>query len=103
MEPISLKLALGSARLVLTVLVTLLALLPPVSRANHDAKRLYDDLLRKNNYNKLIRPSRNSTDGLTVRLGLRLAQLIDVVSGRLFVIESNTLLVIVQGLPCPRT
>lgn len=62
------------------ILVILLASLPPVSKANHDAKRLYDDLLRKNKYNKLIRPVGNSSEGLTVRLGLRLAQLIDVVS-----------------------
>ena len=48
--------------------------------ANPDAKRLYDDLLRKSGYNKLIRPVGNSTDKLTVKLGLRLSQLIDVVS-----------------------
>ena len=49
-------------------------------RCNLDAKRLYDDILRKNNYNKLIRPVGNNTDKLTVKLGLRLSQLIDVVS-----------------------
>ena len=48
--------------------------------ANPDAKRLYDDLLRKSSYNKLIRPVGNNSDELTVRLGLRLSQLIDVVS-----------------------
>ena len=48
--------------------------------SNHDAKRLYDDLLRKSNYNKLIRPVGNASDKLTVKLGLRLSQLIDVVS-----------------------
>ena len=53
---------------------------------NPDAKRLYDNLLRKNGYNKLIRPVGNNTDKLTVRLGLRLSQLIDVVS------SSNTLI-----------
>jgi len=47
--------------------------------ANSDAKRLYDDLLRKSGYNKLIRPVTNNTDKLTVKLGLRLSQLIDVV------------------------
>ena len=58
--------------------------------ATHDAKRLYDDLLRRNNYNKLIRPGpgpdflnqdqlqQNYT--LTVKMGLKLAQIIDVVS-----------------------
>ena len=46
-----------------------------------DAKRLYDDLLRKSRYNKLIRPVGNNTDILLVNLGLRLTQIIDVVSG----------------------
>ena len=48
---------------------------------NPDAKRLYDDLLRRSGYNKLIRPVRNNSECLTVRLGLRLSQLIDVVCG----------------------
>ena len=47
--------------------------------ANSDAKRLYDNLLRKSGYNKLIRPVINNTDKLIVKLGLRLSQLIDVV------------------------
>ena len=46
--------------------------------ANPHAKRLYDDLL--NNYNRLIRPVSNNTEKLTVKLGLKLSQLIDVVS-----------------------
>ena len=46
--------------------------------ANPHAKRLYDDLL--SNYNRLIRPVSNNTDKLTVKLGLKLSQLIDVVS-----------------------
>lgn len=50
------------------------------TECNLDAKRLYDDILRRNNYNKLIRPVGNNTDKLTVKLGLRLSQLIDVVS-----------------------
>ena len=45
---------------------------------NPHAKRLYDDLL--NNYNRLIRPVSNNTEKLTVKLGLKLSQLIDVVS-----------------------
>ncbi|KAL0270716.1 UNVERIFIED_CONTAM: hypothetical protein PYX00_008024 [Menopon gallinae] len=44
--------------------------------ANPDAKRLYDDLL--SNYNRLIRPVINNTETLTVRLGLKLSQLIEV-------------------------
>ncbi|XP_040565885.1 acetylcholine receptor subunit beta-like 2 [Lepeophtheirus salmonis] len=43
---------------------------------NPHAKRLYDDLL--SNYNRLIRPVSNNTEKLTVRLGLKLSQLIDV-------------------------
>lgn len=46
--------------------------------ANPDAKRLYDDLL--SNYNRLIRPVANNTDTVLVKLGLRLSQLIDLVS-----------------------
>lgn len=48
--------------------------------ANPDAKRLYDDLL--SNYNRLIRPVGNNSDRLTVKMGLKLSQLIDVVSTR---------------------
>ncbi|PAA86923.1 hypothetical protein BOX15_Mlig023922g1 [Macrostomum lignano] len=46
--------------------------------ANPDAKRLYDDLLVKTDYNKLIRPVNNNSKTLTVYLGLKLSQLIDV-------------------------
>ena len=49
--------------------------------ANPHAKRLYDDLL--SNYNRLIRPVENNTEHLTVKLGLKLSQLIDVVSTKL--------------------
>lgn len=45
---------------------------------NPDSKRLYDDLL--SNYNRLIRPVSNNTDTVLVKLGLRLSQLIDLVS-----------------------
>ncbi|XP_026493329.1 acetylcholine receptor subunit beta-like 2 isoform X1 [Vanessa tameamea] len=44
--------------------------------ANPDVKRLYDDLL--SNYNRLIRPVTNVSDILTVRLGLKLSQLMEV-------------------------
>ncbi|CAL8115168.1 unnamed protein product [Orchesella dallaii] len=46
------------------------------STGNPDAKRLYDDLL--SNYNKLVRPVVNVTDALTVKIKLKLSQLIDV-------------------------
>ena len=48
-------------------------------RPESDAKRLYDDKLRFSGYNKLIRPVGNTSDTLTVRIGLRLTQIIDVV------------------------
>jgi len=48
------------------------------SAGNPDAKRLYDDLL--SNYNKLVRPVVNVSDALTVKIKLKLSQLIDVVS-----------------------
>lgn len=48
------------------------------NEANPDAKRLYDDIL--SNYNRLIRPVINNTESLTVWLGLKLSQLIEVVS-----------------------
>ena len=62
--------------------LTLLTILPTtdavLNMGNPDAKRLYDDLL--SNYNKLVRPVQNTTDPLTVRIKLKLSQLIDVVS-----------------------
>lgn len=47
--------------------------------AESDANKLYDDKLKRNGYNKLIRPVGNTTDTLTVHIGLRLTQIIDVV------------------------
>ncbi|XP_037079305.1 LOW QUALITY PROTEIN: uncharacterized protein LOC119100304, partial [Pollicipes pollicipes] len=61
-------------RLAVTLLVTLGV--TPVTRANPDARRLYDDLL--SNYNRLIRPVSNASDRVTVKLGLRLSQLMDL-------------------------
>lgn len=68
--------ALGIA----SVYATTLSLFLTVCTGNEDAKRLYDDLLCRGGYNKLIRPVSNNSDKLTVRLGIRLSQLIDVVS-----------------------
>ena len=48
---------------------------------NPDAKRLYDDLL--SNYNRLIRPVANNTDKITVKMGLKLSQLVDLVRGNI--------------------
>jgi hypothetical protein len=47
--------------------------------ANPEAKRLYEELIKVRSYNKLIRPVRNNSEKLTVYLGLRLTQLLDVV------------------------
>ncbi len=60
----------------LLVLFHLAALCIWESKANPDAKRLYDDLL--SNYNRLIRPVVNHTEKVTVKLGLRLSQLVDL-------------------------
>ena len=49
-----------------------------VFSGNPDAKRLYDDLL--SNYNKLVRPVSNVSEVVTVKLKLKLSQLIAVVS-----------------------
>ena len=68
---------LGSLLLTVTVISCFAALFPSAT-ANPEAKRLYDDLL--SNYNRLIRPVGNNSDRLTVKMGLRLSQLIDVVS-----------------------
>lgn len=61
-----------------SVLLALLLSVIGGTVANLEAKRLYDDLL--SNYNRLIRPVGNNSDRLTVKMGLRLSQLIDVVS-----------------------
>ncbi|CAF1383687.1 unnamed protein product, partial [Didymodactylos carnosus] len=45
---------------------------------NPEAKRLYEELIKVRSYNKLIRPVKNNNEKLTVYLGLRLTQLLDV-------------------------
>ena len=51
-----------------------------MSAANHDARRLYDFLLAKGHYNKLVRPVAYNDQKVYVNMGLKLAQLIKVVS-----------------------
>ena len=53
---------------------------------NPDAKRLYDDLL--SSYNRLIRPVQNNTDKITVKMRLRLSQLIELVSILIYHMEA---------------
>ena len=60
------------------LIVTVLVVDYCLAGANPDAKRLYDDLL--SHYNRLIRPVSNNSEVVTVRLGLHLSQLIDLVS-----------------------
>lgn len=62
----------------LLALVAAAAVVAGPAAANPDAKRLYDDLL--SHYNRLIRPVSNNSEVVTVRLGLHLSQLIDLVS-----------------------
>ena len=64
-------------RLLLLAVVASLSSVP-LTGANPDAKRLYDDLL--STYNRLIRPVSNNTHTVLVKLGLRLSQLIELVS-----------------------
>lgn len=45
---------------------------------NTDANRLYEDLMMS--YNRFARPVQNDTETLVIKLGLKLSQLIDVVS-----------------------
>ena len=71
---------MSPAAIMMTVLSTLLYLCCHLASANPDAKRLYDDLLKKKKYNKLMRPVANHKDNLTVYMNLKLSQLIDVVS-----------------------
>lgn len=71
------------------VFVLLMISFPKLSYSNPDAKRLYDDLL--SNYNRLIRPVSNNTDTVLVKLGLRLSQLIELVSILIFFLGSFSL------------
>lgn len=48
------------------------------AEANADANRLYEDLMMT--YNRIIRPIRNTSDRVVVKLSLKLSQLIEVVS-----------------------
>ncbi|CAH1407722.1 unnamed protein product [Nezara viridula] len=64
--------------------------------ANPEARRLYDDLL--SNYNRLIRPVGNNSDRLTVKMGLRLSQLIDVGANFVQVSQPNLLIDFIKAM-----
>ncbi|VDK57111.1 unnamed protein product [Gongylonema pulchrum] len=63
--------------LVLVPLVPVVLFAPLAAYGNEDAKRLYDDLLV--NYNKHRRPTPGPNIPVTIKLKLRLSQIIDVV------------------------
>ena len=93
MKPLHLNISphdLNIIAFITVAFVSVLLHLVSLSNANPDAKRLYNDLLVKSGYNKLIRPVANNTEVLTVKLGLRLSQLIGIVS---------ILLILLVGLP----
>ncbi|RWS19330.1 Acetylcholine receptor subunit alpha-like 1 [Leptotrombidium deliense] len=46
------------------------------SQSNPDAKRLYDDLM--SDYNRIVRPVINDSTPVTVKLGIKLTQIIDL-------------------------
>jgi len=71
----------------LTVAIVTWSALMMTSRtaAESQAKKLYDELLMKSNYKKLIRPVDNTSESLTVHIGLRLTSIIDVVSRSAFI------------------
>lgn len=58
--------------------MTIFAQLYILVTGNAEAKRLYDDLM--SSYNSLIRPVSNVSERLTVKMGVKLSQLVDVVS-----------------------
>lgn len=67
----------------LLVILTMTSLLgTPVTGHEPAEKKLHDFLLSEK-YSKLIRPTGNSTVQLTVKLGMRLSQLLDVVRQKL--------------------
>lgn len=71
-----------------SVIVCTLLCVVHFGQANPDAKRLYDDLL--STYNRLIRPVSNNNDTVLVKLGLRLSQLIELVSMTLLAHKCTT-------------
>jgi len=61
------------------VLFCIIALLN-ISSSFDKAKKLHEVILHKSGYNEVIRPVINASERINVRLGLKLSQLIDVVS-----------------------
>lgn len=61
-------------------------------------KRLHWYLFHEREYMKLIRPVGNDSDKLLVRLGMRLSQLLDVVSKRLYALSLSHACILYRGL-----
>lgn len=72
-----------SANLWLTISLMLISF----ALGNEDAKRLYDDLMIR--YNRLSRPSSNPHIPITIKLKLRLSQIIDVVTYNFYIYFST--------------
>ena len=70
--------AAGKGALPLLAAVLLLGVCGRLVGGNSDAKRLYDDMM--SNYNRLIRPVHNHSEKVMVKLGVRLTQIIEIVS-----------------------
>jgi len=62
--------------------------------SSEKAKKLHEDILHKSGYNKVIRPVINASDHIDVRLGLKLSQLIDVVSSNFCITKTYILVVL---------
>ena len=91
----------GKGDLPLLVAVLLLGVCGRLVGGNSDAKRLYDDMM--SNYNRLIRPVHNHSEKVMVKLGVRLTQIIEIVSWRLLPNKSSHVC-ITTALPiCDRT
>ena len=80
---------MAGASLYMRLIVMLITL--ACTRANEDAKRLYDDLMV--NYNRHRRPAAAPNEPVTIRLRLRLSQIIDVVRYCFNILVSMFLLV----------
>ena len=67
----------------LLVIFTVTSLLGTTITGHEPAEKKLHDFLLSEKYSKLIRPTGNNTVQLTVKLGMRLSQLLDVVRKKL--------------------
>lgn len=71
----------------LTVALLSLAIVLSLVDCNEDAKRLFDDIM--SGYNRLKRPVDKPHKVLTIKLKLRLSQIIDVVTLSMYSMSSS--------------